>query len=210
MDKVLYHYTTSNVFKKILKQGAILPDRSEPDNEKETPTVTFSSHPVWEKTRFRVGKMPDGQLVMLSQNLLKKFDGGLIRITVPAEIAPMDWHTMKEECGMSYAATKGIYDFAISVGARTSHWFATKEAVPEDVWLNVEKMDENDNWVELPDDEIPNVEEIEVDESPVVVIPADVESLEPAPESFVITPSMTLEKSDELKAEFADVQKSVL
>ena len=172
MDKVLYHYTTGSVFKKILKQGAILPDRNEPDNEKEIPTVTFSSHPVWEKTRFRVGRTPDGQLVMLSQNLLKKFDGGLVRITVPAEIAPLTWHETKEQCGMSPAAIKGIYDFAISVGARTSHWFATTQAVPEDVWINVEKMDENDNWIDLPDEEIPD--DAEVNDSPVVDIPAEI------------------------------------
>src|ERR1041385_8974796 len=119
MDNVLYHYTTGNVFKKILKQGAILPDRSEPENEKEIPTVTFSSNPIWEKTRFRVGRMPDGQLVMLSQKLLQKFDGGLVRIVVSADLAPLTWHDMRDQCGMSGGAIQGIYDFAISVGART-------------------------------------------------------------------------------------------
>jgi hypothetical protein len=171
MDNVLYHYTTGTVFKQILKQGAILPDRNEPDNEKEIGTVMFSNNPFWEKTRFRVGRMPDGKLVMLGKELLKKFDGGLLRIVVPASIAPMDWHTIRDTCGMSSAAIKGIYDFAVSVGARTSHWFGTTETVPEEKWITVEKLDENDNWVELPDDEIPEVEE--VDPSPVVDIPED-------------------------------------
>ena len=178
MENVLYHYTTGNVFKKILKQGAILPDKNEPDNEKETATVTFSSHPEWEKTRFRVGRMPDGQLIMMSKKLLQKFDGGLIRIVVPAAIAPMTWHEMKEKCNLSSAAVKGIYDFAIQVGARTSHWYGTTEAVPEDLWLNVEKLDENETWVELPAEEIPNVDEIEVDESPVVAVPENTEGME--------------------------------
>jgi hypothetical protein len=174
MESVLYHYTTGTVFKKILKQGAILPDKNEPDNEKETATVTFSSNPVWENTRFRVGRLPDGQLVMLGKNLLNKFDGGLIRIVVPANIAPMDWHTMRDTCGMSRDAIKGIYDFAVSVGARTSHWFGTTEAVPDDVWITVEKLDENDNWVELPEEEIPAVEE--EDPAPVVDIPEGTKS----------------------------------
>jgi hypothetical protein len=174
MDQVLYHYTTGTVFKKILKQGAILPDKNEPDNEKETATVTFSSNPIWENTRFRVGRLPDGQLVMLGKNLLNKFDGGLLRIVVPASMAPMDWHTMRDSCGMSRDAIKGIYDFAVSVGARTSHWFGTTEIVPEDTWITVEKLDENDTWVELPEDEIPNVEE--EDSSPVVDVPEGVKS----------------------------------
>jgi hypothetical protein len=167
---VIFHYTTGNVFKKILKQGAILPDKNEPDNQKEVASVTFSSHPEWEKTRFRVGRMPDGQLIMLSKNLLQKFDGGLIRIVVPAETAPLTWHEMKDVCNISGAAVKGIYDFALSVGARTSHWFATLDPVPEEVWINVEKLDEEGKWIDLPEDEIPDVN-AEDDDSPVIDVP---------------------------------------
>jgi hypothetical protein len=168
---ILYHYTTGNVFKKILKQGAILPDKNEPDNEKEVATVTFSSNPVWEETRFRVGRLPDGQLIMLSKKLLQKFDGGLIRIIVPADVAPLNWHAMKETCNISSAAAKGIYDFALNVGARTSQWFGTTETVPEDVWINVEKLNENNNWVEMSEDEIPDPDTIEIDPSPVIDVP---------------------------------------
>lgn len=157
--EVLYHYTTGNVFKRILHQGAIEPDRTEPNNETETPTVTFSSNPEWERTRFRVGRTPDGQLIMMNQALLKQFDGGLIRIIVPGIVAPLDWHTMKDTCGMSREAIKGIYDFAISVGARTSQWFATTERVTESVWTNVEKMNDEGQWVELPENEIPEASE---------------------------------------------------
>jgi hypothetical protein len=153
--EVLYHYTTGNIFRKILHQGAIEPDRTEINNEQETPTVTFSSHPEWERTRFRVGKLPDGQLIMMSQQLLNLYDGGLYRIVVPSSIAPLDWYDMKDTCGISKEALKGIYDFALSVGARTSHWYATTERVPEEVWINVEKMNAEGAWVELSEDEIP-------------------------------------------------------
>jgi hypothetical protein len=153
--EVLYHYTTGNIFRKILHQGAIEPDRTEPKNENEVPTVTFSSNPVWERTRFRVGKLPDGQLIMMSQQLLKEFDGGVFRILVPGELAPLTWHDMKDTCGISKEAMKGIYDFALQVGAKTSQWFATTERVPEDVWINVEKLNDTGEWVELAEDEIP-------------------------------------------------------
>ena len=163
--EIIYHYTTGNVFKRILHQGAIEPDRSEPQNEKEVPTVTFSSHPEWERTRFRVGRTPEGQLLIMNQMLLKQFDGGLIRIVVPGKIAPLDWKAMKDTCGMSRYAIDGIYDFALSVGARTSHWFGTTERVPEELWIAVEKMNDEGQWVELPEDEIP---EPSADETPFV------------------------------------------
>lgn len=174
---VLYHYTTGTVFSRILKQGAILPDRCEPDNEKETGTVTFSANPVWERSRFRVGRLPDGQLIMMSKDLLKKFDGGLFRIVVPKSVAPLDWHAMKDQCGMSKYATKGIYDFAIEVGARTRDWYATTEVVGEDKWITVERLDENENWVELATDEIPTEAQTEEIDSPVVHLPAEAASL---------------------------------
>lgn len=154
-QEVLYHYTTGSVFQRILHKGAIEPDKTEPDNAKEIPTVTFSSDPDWERTRFRVGRLPDGQLVMMNKTLLKQFDGGLYRIVVPKEIAPMDWFEMKEKVGLSKEAIKGIYDFAVSVGARMRHWYATFDRVPEDVWLNVQKLNDNDEWVDLAEEDIP-------------------------------------------------------
>jgi hypothetical protein len=167
---VLYHYTTGNIFRLILKQKAIIPNKTEPDNPTEIPTVTFSTNPVWERTRYRVGKMPDGQLVLMNQKLLKEFDNGLIRIVVPKSVAPLDWKATKDQCGMSREAIQGIYNFAIEVGARTNEWFVTTEPVPEDVWITVEKMNDQDEWVELPDDEIPEpVEEL----APVVEISAE-------------------------------------
>jgi hypothetical protein len=151
--EVLYHYTTGTIFQKILEQRAILPDKTEPENEHETPTVTFSSNPVWENSRYRVGRTGDGKLIMMGKNLLKQFDGGLIRIVVPKTVAPLDWHTMKETCGMSKQAIKGIYDFAIEVGSQTSQWFATTESVPEEVWISVEKLNDQNEWLELTDAE---------------------------------------------------------
>jgi hypothetical protein len=114
--------------------------------------------------------MPDGQLVLMNQKLLKEFDNGLIRIVVPKSVAPLDWKATKDQCGMSREAIQGIYNFAIEVGARTNEWFVTTEPVPEDVWITVEKMNDQDEWVELPDDEIPEpVEEL----APVVEISAE-------------------------------------
>src|ERR1039458_9484762 len=94
---MIYHYTSFDIFKRILKQGSILPDRNEPQNEKELPTVTFSAHPFWEPTRYRVGRFPNGQVVMLNKSLLEQFCGGLVRIAVEPVVAPMDWHAMRSE-----------------------------------------------------------------------------------------------------------------
>ena len=72
---LIYHYTTLDIFKRILKQGFILPDRNEPQNKTEIPTVTFSADQEWEQTRFRVGRLPNGQMVLLSKPLLQHFCG---------------------------------------------------------------------------------------------------------------------------------------
>lgn len=188
--EILYHYTTGNILKRILYQGAIEPDRTEPNNESEIPTVTFSSHPQWEPTRFRVGKLKDGQLIVMGPALLMEHDGGLIRIVVPKSLIPLTWHDMKDSCGISKEATKGIYDFAIKVGARTSHWFATTERVTEDVWINVEKMTPEGVWIELPEDEIPEPSaegetNLGYNSANPIIIDGTPEGLEPASESLV-------------------------
>jgi hypothetical protein len=160
-QQLIWHYTTGDVFKRILKQGAILPDKSEPDNPKERPTVTFSTNQDWERTRYRVGRLPDGQLVMMGKKLLNQFCGGLIRIGVHPNLAPMDWHEMKDRVGLSRNALKGIYEFALNVGARTSQWFSTFLPIPEDQWLSVQKYTTEGTWIDLPEDEIPDVTDVE-------------------------------------------------
>jgi len=153
--EVLYHYTTGTVLPKLLFQEAILPDRCEPANEKEIPTVTFSADPIWEKSRFRVGKMKDGKVILMSMMLLKKYDGGLIRIVVPKSIAPMDWADMKDKCNISREALKGIYEFALDVGARTRDWYGTTEVVPLADWISIQKMNDIGQWLDIPEDELP-------------------------------------------------------
>ena len=170
IKEVLFHYTTGNVFKRILKQESIIPDRSEPNNDGEIATVTFSSNPIWENSRYRVGKLPTGKLVLMSKELLRKFDGGLYRIVVPKTVAPLDWVDMKDKCGMSRDCIRAIYDFGIEVGARTSQWFGTLESVPENVWITVEKLNDKDEWVELTEDDIPEPSD---EDAPLVEIPED-------------------------------------
>jgi hypothetical protein len=146
---LIYHYTTFDTFRQILEQKAILPDKTEPDNPTEIPTVTFSADQDWERTRYRIGKLANGQLMVMDKELLNHNCGGLIRIGVNPEIAPMDWHEMKDKTGLSRQATKGIYDFAIFVGARTRDWYATFEPVPEEQWITVQKWTAEETWVDL-------------------------------------------------------------
>ncbi len=144
---LIYHYTTVKLFQKILEQSTILPDKTEPNNPHEIPTTNFSSHPVWEPTRFQLGKTKAGQMILMDKQLLCKYFEGLIRIGVKPEVAPMDWFAIKEKSAMSREAIKSIYDYAIQVGAKTSQWFATFESVPEDQWETIEKFDlESNQW----------------------------------------------------------------
>lgn len=168
MEPVLYYYTSGTILNRILKQKAILPDRSEPQNSKEIPTVVLSSNPVWEKTKYRVGETSQGKLIMMNKKLLQTFDGGLYRITIPKEIGKMDWHTMKDICHLSGPCIKSIYNFSISVGARTSQWFGTTESIPEETWISIERLDDKDQWISMAQDDMPNPDNIVVDNSEIV------------------------------------------
>jgi len=156
-NDVLYHYTTGDVFRRILKNRTLVPDRSEEENVNEVPTVTFSADPIWENTRYRVGKLPDGQLVMMGKELLNRFCGGLIRITIPASLAPLDWKAMKDQLKMSQPTIQGIYNFALEVGARTRNWYSTTLPVPEIEWIAVEKWTP-EGWIDLPEEDIVSME----------------------------------------------------
>jgi len=176
-ETFLYHYTTFDTFKRMLKQGEIKPDRSEPENQNEIPTVTFSSHPEWEPTRYRVGKLPNGQMIMMNRLLLEKFCGGIVRIVVKSETAPMSWYEMKDEVGLSQSVKKGLYDFALHVGARTSHWFGTFKSVPESDWVNVQIF-KGDQWTDLAPEEIPSLDDVDLDVPQPSVVEIKFDSLE--------------------------------
>jgi hypothetical protein len=148
----VFHYITGDLLKEILDANTLTPTRTEPQNENEIPSITFSKDPDWEKTRCRVAQLPDGNYVLLTRDLLEKHCHGLFRIVVPAEIAPLDWKGIKEELGMSKSAIQAVYDLHVQMGARTSDWSATTKPVPVEQWTSVEHFRDG-KWQSMPTEE---------------------------------------------------------
>jgi hypothetical protein len=147
---LVYHYTCGDAFGPILQDAALLPTKIEPGNLKEIPTVIFSSNPIWEKSRYKTALLPDGSYSILGKEGMNQYCAGLYRIAVDASTAPLDWHDIKEKCGLSKETIAALYGFHLSVGAKTSEWFGTVETVPQSAWLGIDVYEEG-NWISLLD-----------------------------------------------------------
>jgi hypothetical protein len=77
--------------------------------------------------------------------------GGLVRIGVAPETAPLNWHQLKREAHMSSRKTKGLEEAIIRQGGSVREWYGCFEPVPREKWLVVEIRDHGE-WVPLTQD----------------------------------------------------------
>jgi hypothetical protein len=145
---LVYHYTCGDAMIGILQDAALHPTKIEPGNLEEIPTVVFSSNPVWEKSRYKTGVLPDGTYTIMGMDRMNEYCAGLYRIAVEASEAPMTWIDIKEQCNLTSETIAALYDLHVSVGARTSEWFATTEIVPQSSWAGIDKY-EDGKWISL-------------------------------------------------------------
>jgi hypothetical protein len=140
-DAVLYHYTTVEKLRSIIKSGGIRPSnaRIEPS---EKPVVWFSSRPTWEPTATKcplTGKL--GQLVTASAQ------GGLARISVPPDAAPYIFSQLPRVAGTTTATCIGLLVSGLDLGADPDQWRFTPEPVPVSLFHEVELFDfVHDMW----------------------------------------------------------------
>lgn len=147
-----WHYTVGLCWAEIVKDGVIKPATAfVPPGEK--PIVWFSTSEDWDSTANKVQVRDDGTVQNLDRAETEQLAGGLVRIGVDAETAPLDWHALKELSGMSSGMAQGLYKVAIKQGSRPGDWWGTFDAVPRAKWLKVERYD-NGQWVPVPFGEI--------------------------------------------------------
>lgn len=146
---MIWHYTVVERLQKILQDGELRPS-AQGLPAKEQPALWFSSNPQWDPTVNRLWQDIDGRVMRLNKDQTHVLGGGLARIGVTPDAAPLDWKAFKQVSGISTARAKRIYEEAIHIGARPGEWFASLEPVGRDKWLAVEVWD-GEKWVARTD-----------------------------------------------------------
>jgi len=134
---VVYLYTTQKQFQEYHRHGSI-PAQNE---------CPFSVNPEWEVGAQWMGQAEDGRRRLLSKEETRTWGGGLVRISVAADAAPvryvpkMFWR-MTRETQETYTATK-------DAGAVPTEWRFGLAAVPMAAWVAVE-IEEAGRWAPMP------------------------------------------------------------
>ena len=134
---LVYLYTTQKQFQEYHRHGAI-PAQNE---------CPFSINPEWEVGAQWMGQAEGGQRRLLSKAETRLWGGGLVRISVAADAAPvryvpkMFWR-MTRETQETYTAIK-------DAGAKQAEWRFGPSDIPAAAWLAVE-IEEDGRWVPMP------------------------------------------------------------
>jgi len=141
---VVHHYTTGEKLRAIINTGAIVPSAAhiEPN---ESPVAWFSTSPEWEPTATKC-PIPG----RLGQLITAKAQNGLVRITVPASVAPHTFQDLPSVAGTSPAGFMGLLLAGLELGADSGAWRFTPTPVPTAHFREVEFYDfANDRWLAI-------------------------------------------------------------
>jgi hypothetical protein len=148
----LYHYTTADRFASILRDGFI---RHEKYHEPlERPAVWFTFAETFECTAYKLLLAPDCRTVVATLEEMVKHCGGLVRIVVAPETAPVDWDTWKATSHVSRQTASAFYKYASRLGSRPRRdWRITYVPIPRSAWLSVEWAGADQRWQPIPADQ---------------------------------------------------------
>jgi hypothetical protein len=138
----IYHYTTGSKLKQIINTGAILPSTAHIELQ-EKPVAWFSTSLVWEPTATK-SPVPG----KLGQLITAKAQNGLVRITVPASVAPHTFQDLPTIAGTSPEGCMGLLLAGLELGADPNTWRFTPTPVPTALFHEVEFFDfATDRWL---------------------------------------------------------------
>jgi hypothetical protein len=158
VHSILWHYTCGDRLEKILKSGEIRPATAGIEKG-ERPAVWFSTNPVWEQTANKL--LMDsltGRVHAATKQETHEYCGGLARIAVAPETAPINWADFCTQSGISSKFAAGLKKVAYSMGSRPSQWFVSFSSVLRDKWLAIEIWD-GEKWIPVPKQEKRSLED---------------------------------------------------
>jgi hypothetical protein len=146
VPSILWHYTCGDRLELILKSGEIRPATAGIEKG-ERPAVWFSSNPVWEETanKLRLDSWT-GEVRSLTKQETHEYAGGLARIAVSPETAPVNWERFCRESGASTKMLAGLKKAAYSMSSHPSQWFVSFSPVRREKWLSIELWD-GKKWI---------------------------------------------------------------
>jgi hypothetical protein len=137
-SKLIWHYTVGMLLSRIVNEGIIRPATAfvEPDERK---VVWFSKNQEWEETANKGLYDPaTNTRTLFNKEETATRAGGLVRIGVLPEVAPLTWEDFKRLSGINPKMARALYQGAIQSGARPGEWRATFDLVPKEKWQAVE------------------------------------------------------------------------
>ena len=140
----LYHYTTGLKLKQIINSGCIKPTTAKIEPH-EKPVASFSIQDQWEPTATKV-PIPG----MQGQIETAQAQSGLVRITVPASVAPHTFQDLPAVAGTKPSVCIGLLIAGLELGSDPGTWRFTPTPVPTFLFRDVEFYDfANDRWLAI-------------------------------------------------------------
>ena len=140
---MVWHYTILPKVKKIERDHVLKPFGT----PGQIPAVWFSEDQEWEPTAACnwIGEKTDGSRNFLDRDGLYRAHGGLYRIGVRPDDAPLTWEQYKLQIHITVQSA--MLDGAKALGANPEKWRASTVEVPEKKWLAVQ-MWNGDEWID--------------------------------------------------------------
>lgn len=158
MSHRVYHYTIGAYLPPIIEAGELRPATAGvPSGER--PAVWFSTNPEWEETANKMtARKVKGRVVftMGTKESTLKAGGGLVRIAVRPEAAPLSWEDFRALSGVAKEHADSLEKAARDQGANPDEWRVSFDPVPRYEWIDVEVWSEG-GWISAmkpdPEDE---------------------------------------------------------
>lgn len=157
-SKQIWHYTIVNYLPSILLNGIKVATANVPRGE--TPSVWFSTNQEWEETANK-SYVLCGMIFNGDKEQTRIRGGGLIRIEVSPETAPMGWRQFVKTSNITNKNAKKLVEWALYKGSNHNDWRISCEEVSNDKFLSVEYFNsDKQGWIDIS--EVLNYDFIEI------------------------------------------------